>query len=373
MRIWLAGLALYLGAGGMALAASYAPPYNSSSVNITGGTIKGPTITQAPNALGASPVLAPDGSTQAIIGWVPGNTNPNEVPVLLPGIYGAGATLLCNSSAQADVDCNIVPQGAGNVNIGNGSGTLAKFLDPGDEISGYFTFKPAIVTSARPNTLTITPVAQQGVTQLHVKIDTIQGGFAAGHNLVAGGYGSTTFGLNSQSFGQGSFVSGNQGYDFNGFGVRCHSSAPVASLGSNQVCEQTLQRNITDGSARRLTADGGSGVTNTLSVPFRPNGHGTWKAAVECTATVAGGTTVVGDTATWLVNGSYTTFPSTLSFPYSTGGGASLVTTGSLSTATLAATADTTNNNLSVQVTPPVGNTGTIACDAYVRWMGRLS
>jgi hypothetical protein len=358
---------------------SGAPVLSTGVVTATGGAT---TKTLAdwtsyvpiPNSSGASQVVGPDGAINAVVGWVPQTASPIEAPTLLPGTTGSGATYACQSSTSVAVGCNIVAQGAGNVFIGNGSGPFLGLLDPADVVSVYYTMTPGTISAARPNTFYLRPVTREGVTAANFNIITA-GGFGAGVSAIAQGAGCTSLGSNTQCQGLNTLVSGNLAYDFTGQGVRVHSSYSTAGQnGGNQIMEQTLQHTFAStAGASRLVMDGGSGVTHSTTIPMEPLSHGTWTVEAECSATVSGGTVTAGDTASWKVDGTFTKISGTLTYPLGSGAATNRIGSGTLSTASLTITADTTNNNMSLLVTPPTGNTGTIGCTAYVRWLQRLS
>jgi hypothetical protein len=352
---------------GTALAA-YPPPVPGT----TQGTFAAGNDSRLPafDTRGRTTLLGQDGSTQARVNLTPGGTAPAEYPTLQAGPFQVGGALLFQSDTSTNVDGTIATQGTGKLTFGNGSGAWAQFLDPGAAISASFTYTPGVLTGTYPNTMIFQAVPGQGAVQAGWEFDTAGTGIGLGYRHKCIGAYAVCMGEYGQAYGAGSVVSGNFAYDYAGYGVRCHESAATTSSGpngSNQVCEQTLQTHFTDALVtHRLVVDGGVGVTAGVAVPIQANGHGTFSMDVECTNI---GT---GAQALWLVKGSFERV-GTLTLPYVTGTGASLITTGTLSAMTLAVTADTTDNNLSILPSPPSGNTASIACSTAARWMQRIA
>lgn len=345
--------------GGPAVIGSNGAPFGSAAVNDI----------NAPNATGATQVLGPDGSVQMRVNLIPGNTFPIEYPTPIAGISGAGGTWACLSTASANVGCNFVSQGNGGQVFANYYGKFAEFITPAGVISSHYTYTPGTLTGTYPNTNIVSEIAEQGAASAGWQFNSAGQGFAFGNLGKAIGAYSVALGNFPISFGTGALVSGNFAYDFSGYGVRCHESAATTSSGpngSNELCEQTLQVKITDAlTTHRMTVDGSTGVTNTVSVPFQPTSHGTFKLDVECT------NMTTGDSAVWFVQGGFTNVVSALRLPFTAGTGAPMSGSGGLSTMTLAVVPDVANQNLSIIPSPPSGNTATLNCTAIARWMQR--
>lgn len=343
----------------------------TGNTTISGGAVSGAVITQSPSTHGASPIYSPDAAVQAIIGWVPGNTTPGEIPTLLPGIFGAGATYYCGTSSpntnSASVACNLVAQHQGNLNFGNGSGMLFQMLDPGGIVNSFIQYTPGQPGATIANSILFQATGRNQITSSQILFYPLSAGVGLGQSTQANGAGCVAAGSGAKCFGQGSFASGTNAYDFSSFGVRVFQGQSIGNTnGTNQLWEQTLQRNITSTTALRLTVDGGSGVSNTVSMPVQANGHGSFNIDVECTDMTS------GDTAYWVVSGSFSAVVSAFRLTAKTGDASAIVASGTLATITLAVTADTTNTNFSVLVTPPAANAHTIACSAIGRWMQRI-
>ncbi|PIK73826.1 hypothetical protein CS379_06160, partial [Methylobacterium frigidaeris] len=79
-------------------------------------------------ASGAAHFRGPDDAEQMRIGWFPAATAYTHA---IGGNLGTGATYSCQDDANADAACNVIAQGRGRINVGNGSGIGLQVLDPG--------------------------------------------------------------------------------------------------------------------------------------------------------------------------------------------------------------------------------------------------
>lgn len=353
--------------------ALYAP---LASPTFTGtSTVNGPLALVDP-ATGDGIEQGATGAVGAKIGNLPNNISSIEIAHLLPGIAGAGATMLCERATPhttRPVSCRIVASGEGQVTLGGGDGIYGAFLPPGGPVAAFVTFTPSLVSAPSPN------IAFMGVANtlgaggsLAINVPTA---VALGPSSLANGTGSIAAGKSVQSYGVGSFAAGNNAYDWIMSGARVYMSAIASDghLGGNQIWEQTLQSKMTGSSAVRMSIDGSTSYLGGQSVPLLNatqtssfGMHGTFKIDAECTDLTT------GDSAIWLVSGSFVNIANPLRLPYTSGTGYPVSSDASLSTMTLTVSADTTNNNLNITPTPPGGNSHTISCTASARWMEKI-
>lgn len=351
-----------------------------------GGSVAGQGQLQMKSAV--SQRLAADGSVQATVVSTPGAA---EYWQEQGGIATAGATVYAtNGTLAGNVDGNLVAQNEGAVRIGNGSGILAEFVDPGGFSGAHFQFIPAVSTSTlgaqaavlqSTGDIVLNPAGAFHSIMMQIPDGTIAGGNTRGPNSidlqyvrtnanqVASGFQSMIFGgeqnraacglgycvvlggFNNISTGafSGSY-GGQNGTDDGRFGVHFFSTGILSQVGDAEAVDAVLRGTSTAGAAVRLTADGlTAGATNVYNLPQSKMGALSLILACKNITTAA-------HKAAWF-NTALLDRDATLASATLTTGTATTLGT---DTMTVSATADTTLGGLNFTVTPP--NTDTWHC-----------
>jgi hypothetical protein len=191
---------------------------------------------------------------------------------------------------------------------------------------------------------------------------------AGGYANASGGYGSgVTNGYQNQAFGSYSTAGGAKAYAY-GFGWDCHGSNNAGNNLQAETCTATLNQVSNSSSAWRLTGDGNAATTGTNSsnncINILPGSQATLD--IQLTAYDRSNTNLW---YSWhepqavlreLSGGVSTT-------TYTASGTAAAIVGGGMS-ASVSATADTTNGCLNLSFTPPSGNSDYISTMATVRF-----
>lgn len=325
--------------------------------------------------------LAADGTIQGAVLSIPGAT---EYWQQQGGIATNGATILAtNGTLIGNIDGNIVAQNKGTIRLGNGSGILAEFVDPGGLTGAYLQLKPSIAGATNGSQaaslsstgdIVLTPNGPFHAIMMNVPDGTAVGGNGRGQNSIdlqftrtlatavasgfaavivggennrasgAAGYSTVVGGFNNLITGPfSSAIGGQNATDDGRTSLQVVSNGILTQVGDAQSANTVMRGVSTGGAAVRLTADGA--VASAINVFNLPQSK---TAAISFRLAARNFTTAVHPVA-WFNTGLLSRDATLASTTIALG----TATTLGSDTLTVSVTADTTLGGLNFTVTPP--------------------
>ena len=176
---------------------------------------------------------------------------------------------------------------------------------------------------------------------------------AIGSANANGGSGSVAIGVSNSVLGPASVAVGTLASDRTRRGVSCTANSDFATVGDAQACVTVLRQSTAGSSAVRLTADAlvpSSNNLNTVNIP--DSTHYELRISLH-----ARDVTTPANSYAWTMPVAILTRGTGVATTALTLGTASTLSTGTVTGASVSATADTTNGGLNLSFTPPRGNT----------------